>query len=59
MTNIPKEPVMLLSYINTQLRDFYPTVEELCASLSLDQGELDKTLKGIDYLYDREKNQYV
>lgn len=59
MTNIPKEPVMLLSYINTQLRDFYPTVEELCASLSLDREELDKTLSGIDYLYDRKKNQYV
>lgn len=59
MMNIPKDPVMLLSYINTQLRDFYPSVEELCAALSLSKEELDRTLLGIDYQYDREKNQYV
>lgn len=29
MQQIPKDPVMLLSYINTQLRDFYPSLEEL------------------------------
>ena len=27
---IPKDPVMLLSYVNTQLRDFYGTLEALC-----------------------------
>ena len=30
MANIPKDPVMLLSYLNTQLRDFYPDMDELC-----------------------------
>lgn len=33
--NIPNDPVMLLSYINTQLRDFYPTLNELCSALNL------------------------
>ena len=32
MTGIPRDPVMLLSYINTQLRDFYPSLEELCSA---------------------------
>lgn len=59
MSSIPKDPVMLLSYINTQLRDFYPNIEELCSALSLSKEELDKTLSSIDYQYDREKNQYV
>lgn len=27
---IPKEPVMLLSYVNTQLRDYYDSLEALC-----------------------------
>ena len=39
--NIPKDPAMLLSFINTQLRDFYPSVEELCSALSLSKEELD------------------
>ena len=28
MTVLPKDPVILLSYINTQLRDFYPNLDE-------------------------------
>lgn len=59
MANIPKDPVMLLSYINTQLRDFYPNIGELCSALSLSREELDKSLASIDYQYDSDKNQYV
>lgn len=33
---IPNDPIILLSYINTQLRDRYPSLDELCASLSVD-----------------------
>ncbi|MCD8221115.1 MAG: DUF4250 domain-containing protein [Clostridiales bacterium] len=56
---IPKDPVMLLSFINTQLRDFYPDLEELCSSLSLEQRELEEKLAQIDYHYDEKKNQFV
>ena len=59
MTKIPKDPVMLLSYINTQLRDNYPDMEELCSALLLSKEEVDKTLSSIGYVYDREKNKYV
>ena len=37
MTVLPKDPVILLSYINTQLRDFYPSLDELCISLNADK----------------------
>ncbi len=59
MASVPKDPVMLLSYINTQLRDFYPDLEELCASLDIDEEELKKTLAAIDYTYDPGKNSFV
>ena len=59
MVNIPKDPVMLLSYINTQLRDNYPDMDELCSSLCLDRKDVDEKLASIDYEYDPEKNQYV
>ena len=46
---LPNDPMILLSYVNTQLRDFYPSLEEtLC-----------KTLAGIDYQYDPARNQFV
>ena len=35
--DIPKDPVILLSFINTKLRDFYPSLEELCKSLGLEE----------------------
>lgn len=59
MNHIPKDPVMLLSYLNTQLRDFYSSLEDCCSSLSLDREQLVKTLEAIGYQYNREKNQFI
>lgn len=56
---IPKDPVMLLSYINTQLRDFYPSLDELAEDLELNKQELAEKLAGIDYEYDASLNQFV
>ncbi len=55
---IPKDPAMLLSYINTQLRDFYPNLDELCSSLMLSKEELIKSLETIDYVYNEETNRF-
>lgn len=56
---MPKDPVMLLSYINTQLRDFYENLEELCRDKDVERAELEEKLAGIDYRYDETKNQFV
>lgn len=55
---IPNDPVMLLSYINTQLRDNYANLDELCNSLSLDSQTLITKLALIDYHYDTATNQF-
>ena len=56
---LPTDPMILLSYVNTQLRDFYPDMEELGKALGIDPGTVDEKLAGIDYEYDARKNQYV
>ena len=56
---IPKDPMILLSYENTQLRDFYPSLEALAEGLEADQEDLVKKLAGIDYEYDAQRNQFV
>ncbi len=56
--NIPKDPMMLLSYINTQLRDFYPNLDELCISLNISKDELTQKLSSIDYEYDEALNKF-
>lgn len=57
--NIPKDPVILLSFINTRLRDDYTSLDELCASLGLERGELDSKLALIDYHYSETENQFL
>ena len=59
MTKFPKDPAMLLSYVNTQLRDFYPSMEELCKAMDVDKCEIDERLAMIDYEYDPVSNRYV
>ncbi|MDO4268144.1 MAG: DUF4250 domain-containing protein [Eubacteriales bacterium] len=59
MTTIPKDPAMLLSFLNMQLRDRYESLEELCSVLDLDRAELESRLGAIDYHYSAERNQFV
>ena len=56
---LPQDPVILLSYINTQLRDHYASLDDLCKSLGADRLALEETLAGIDYTYDEGTNQFV
>ena len=56
---IPKDPVMLLSFINIKLRDFYPTFEALCDDLDVDGNEITDKLASIDYHYNIDKNQFI
>lgn len=56
---IPKDPVILLSFVNMKLRDEYDSLEDLCAALDADQGEIIADLSALSYHYDRTKNQFV
>lgn len=56
---IPKDPMMLLSYVNTQLRDFYPDLDALTEGLELDKDELVEKLKGVGYEYDAQLNKFL
>lgn len=56
---LPQDPVILLSYINTQLRDFYPSLDELCKSLNADRQQLIVKLSSIGYQYDKNLNKFM
>lgn len=56
---IPNDPVMLLSFLNMKLRDYYGSLAALCEDLELDSRALQEKLAAIDYRYDEEKNQFV
>ena len=46
--NLPNDPVMLLSYVNTQLRDFYSDLDRFCAAVDVDRDAIEKKLELID-----------
>lgn len=56
---LPKDPVMLLSFLNLKLRDFYASLDALCDELDLDKSEIEAKLASIDYHYDGERNQFL
>lgn len=56
---LPKDPVILLSFVNTKLRDEFPSLGELCAALDADRATLEEALAGLDYHYSSERNQFI
>ncbi|MCR5527415.1 MAG: DUF4250 domain-containing protein [Lachnospiraceae bacterium] len=56
---LPEDPVMLMSVVNTELRDRFPTLERFCKANDVETSYLIDKLKMIDYHYDEEKNQFV
>ncbi len=56
---IPKDPMILLSWVNTRLRDQYASLEELCSSENLERASLEAVLADVDYTYDPDTNRFV
>ena len=58
LNNLPKDPVILLSYVNTQLRDNYSSLTDFCLSNRVDINDLVSKLRAINYTYDERTNQF-
>ena len=56
---LPKDPMLLLSVVNTKLRDYYHDLDALCDDLDVEKEEIVNTLKTIDYEYDENRQQFV
>ena len=55
---LPKNPILLLSIVNTKLRDFYSSLDELCQDLDESKDEIIDILASSGYIYDMELNQF-
>lgn len=58
MKKIPQDPIICRSYVNTQLRDFYSSLDLLCDDLMINRDELVKKLADAGFSYDREQNRF-
>ena len=57
--SLPKDPMILLSFVNTKLRDQYKSLELLCEDLQVEAQKIKDTLKEIGYEYQEELNRFV
>ena len=56
---LPNDPVMLLSLINTKLRDYNSSLDDFCKEYDLDKEYITEKLSMIDYHYNEERNQFI
>ncbi|MBO5610111.1 MAG: DUF4250 domain-containing protein [Eubacterium sp.] len=59
MMAIPNDPIMLMSYLNTQLRDNYSSLEEFCKESGADEKEIKDKLEKAGYRYEPDQNRFV
>ncbi len=56
---LPKDPIMLFSFVNMKLRDFYGSLDVMCEELDADRQEIEGRLESVGYHYDAERNQFI
>lgn len=56
---LPRDPMLLLSVVNTKLRDYYHSLDALCGDMNVNKEEIISALKLIDYAYDSDIQQFV
>lgn len=55
---LPQDPMMLLSVVNTKLRDCYNSLDELCEDLGTERTALERKLREAGFEYDGQQNRF-
>lgn len=55
---LPKDPMILFSFINTKLRDKYTSLDELCDDLDINKADLEARLKVAGFEYNPNQNKF-
>ena len=58
-TGMPKDPFMLLSFVNTQLRDKCPSFDDFIDEFDADREEIVDKMGSIGFIYSIELNRFV
>ena len=58
MNNLPKDPMMLMSFINMKLRDIYPSLDALCEDMDIDKAQLLEKLGSVGFEYNQNLNKF-
>lgn len=56
--SLPNDPFMLLSYVNTMLRDKYANLDALCDDLDASKADITAKLSAAGFEYDEKLNKF-
>lgn len=56
--SLPNDPFMLLSVINTKLRDCYSSLDALCDDMGESKADIIEKLSSVGFEYDEELNRF-
>ena len=59
MSELPKDPMILYSVLNTKLRDFYGSLDDLCEDMEVDKQALLDTMAKVGFRYDPDRNAFI
>ena len=57
-SSLPKDPMILLSFVNTELRDNFSSFQEFCKALSISESVINCKLYDIGYFYNEKTNSF-
>ena len=57
--DLPKDPMILLSFVNTKLRDDFPSLEAFCENFNVKPEDISSALSKIDFEYSSSLNKFV
>ncbi len=58
MENLPQDPMILLSYVNTELRDNCASLDDFCHLHNVDKAALMSKLKAAGFEYNPELKKF-
>ena len=58
MENMPKDPMMLYSFINMKLRDKYDSLDKLCDDLEINRKDLEEKMEFAGFQYNPAQNRF-
>lgn len=56
--SLPNDEFMLLSVINTKLRDCYSSLDDLCDDMNESREEIERRLNSVGFEYNEELNKF-
>ncbi|MBQ8913072.1 MAG: DUF4250 domain-containing protein [Lachnospiraceae bacterium] len=59
LESLRKDAIMLLSFINTRLRDDEIDLDSLCSQFDVSKDEIVKKLDSVGYTYNVELNKFI